>query len=434
MSAAPIKITNCYEEYDENLWIELNTLLIYKSRTFMFNSHVIITELDGTLIKMVSKKSLYENDGNGVELYGNAKKLRSDQHSVIILSNQISTGASAYDAIKLKLSAFLNATHLPVLAVFALRPNCFAKPHTKMWTVYVKTLYRDHGAKVVESIVVSSRGGFAREIFDKKEEKVVLKRQTDDVDIAFAHNIESQFIAIDTFLNPSSVPKVTQWNSHIIAPELRKDYILSTNMNMETAHQKNKLTGPSGNDFFYDSFATQKIDEIILKGWKQLPKSDTLVILVFGAPTSGKSTLIKELNKRVAVSNWGKHNTLKYLDLASMSSRSMVRAADKYLAQRFNLMIEGVFPNEISRAPFIALAQKHNSSILLIEVNPGIEICKLFNHLRVETVTDLTELVALSKYYDYRGRYIHPAPIKNCVYVLYRPIVVMNNILQKYRF
>jgi hypothetical protein len=300
---------------------------------------------------------------------------------------------------------------VPIIAVFALKRNCFMKPHTKMWTLikkYYKMECKENMGQVKEAVLISSRGGYSEEIFDKKLDRIVHKKISDDVDLAFAHNIGVRFINIDHFFDMVSNPKAPQWNSEIIAPEFRKEYI--------------------------EQLALHE-NEDIFRIWMSLPRTDNYMIMIMGSPTSGKTTLAKEIMTRCAKSKWGEKNKLMYLNNTDNTLTRLKKLTKKYISERCSILLDGEFPNEHYRGDLIDIAIQNNMSYLIINVNPGLEIARLLNHVRIETCGDLDELTPKSKYIEYRGRYIKPVvSSSHGAYLVYKPKIIVSDILMNYRF
>ena len=398
--------------YYDNGWKELDTLLLYQSMDFKFNSNVVIVELDNTLIKNISKKKLYENEfdeNKSIDLYLNnsMRKFKSNDFSVIILSNQITTSDNNYDIIKLKIKRFIEKTHIPVLAIFALRPNCFMKPHTKLWNL-VKQYYKLKNRFITNGMVISNHGGNFIEKYNKKTDIVTGKFVSDDIDRAFAHNIGLPFVSIENFLEITNNKPILKWTSSIIPPELRIELLEG----LRNYHNKNVF------------------EEI-----SRMPKSDTYLIIIFGAPCSGKTTLAREIVKQWRSSKLNDTNAIKFYTTHKYSINKINKLCEKSINSRFSVLVDGEYPNNNYRKNIIETAKKNKSNIIYIEVNPDFEISKLLNHVRVENNNDpKLELISLSKFYEYRGKYIKPTTDLNSIYILYRPNLIPTNSLTKYRY
>jgi len=399
--------------YDEN-WKELDTILLYQSHDFKFNSNIVIVELDNTLIKSVSKKKLYENqfdeNNKSIELYldNTMRKFKSNEFSVIILSNQISKNDNNYDIIKLKVKKFIEKTNIPILAFFALRPNYFMKPHTKLW-ILLKQYYKLRNKDIKNGMVISNNGGMFVEKYHKKTDSVTGKFISDDIDRAFANNIGLTFISIENFLEITNNKSKLKWTSSIIPPELRIELI------EELRNYKNKN---------------------IFNELENLGKNyDTYLIIVFGAPCSGKTTLSREIIKTWRSNKLNENKAIKFYSGNLYSVNKINNLTKQALENRISVLVDGEFPNNNYRKFIVDVAKKNNSGILYIEVNPDFEMSKLLNHIRVETSNDpKIELIPTNKFYEYRGKYIKPVVDKNSSYILYKPNLIPTNILTKFRF
>jgi histidinol phosphatase-like enzyme/adenylate kinase family enzyme len=404
------KVRKLFNTHDMH-WTETNSMLIYKSPNFVYSPNIIIADLDGVLIKKNNVKNLYKKTTNlkgelceSVQLYSNniARLIRAANVSLVIVSNQCTSSKVLYDIIKLKLESFIELTNLPVIALFPLKNNCFAKPHTKTWPM-INYFFQQRSIKIVNTAVIGANAGMIEE---KLTDGIIVHDIVNaDTDRSYAHNIGASFIRADHFYGISrDIP--LRWTSDIVEPEVRRKLIRFLN----------------------------KIEKPDL--WEEIKKikADLYLIMIFGAPTCGKTTIANKLLETIKKEEWGDTNRIEYYEKKVHMSR-----IEKCFKNSIHVMLDGEYPNNLVRAPYLELAKKYNAAVVLIEVNVGMEMSKLFNHVRVENSkrTDLT-LVKKENYYKYRGDYITPT-ISNSEgnkqkYILYCPTIELDNKILDMRF
>ena len=257
-----------YKEYLP-YWKDLGDALMYKSPDFIFKQYVIILELENCLINKIVTSDLYHNiaEIREVKTYNEQfiKTInnQSQYYSIVILSNHIVYSKLNKDIIKKKLELFIEKYKFPILALFALSNNNLSKPHTGMWTLLNK--YYNHVGKkeIQKAIMVSDNAG--RIIENEKKNKIKYDRT--DMDRAFAHNINIPFYTVKEYLSSDKKEKFN-WNKKCIPQEAREIYI-------------NKLSEYKNPDI---------IERVREKG-----DSSCYMIIIYGAPRSGKTTFAKKL-------------------------------------------------------------------------------------------------------------------------------------------
>lgn len=361
------------QEFSDN-WKDLGSVLIYQSETFQFKTHVVICEFEDCLIKRTTNMGLYHAiEPKKIVPFDEKFTKRitqiSTDVSIIIISNQTKSGKLLIDAIKRKLEAFLLEHNIPLLALFALKPNRLSKPHTGMWT-FLNAYFRTTGdCKIYKACVVSNLGGRITET-EKKSGKINVSVDRTDLDRAFANNAGIPYHTIGEFLDQPE-EKYT-WNIKTLAPEIRGKYL--------------------------DMLLQYKNPNIFAKLF-ELGKYDAYMIGIFGAPRSGKTSLARHLLDKWRESKFGEFNAIKRLGNDKYTAVRRINLAKKLLADRISIIIDGACHTRKLRLPYEKLAEERNMSILWIEVNPGLHMSFIFNHVAVELSDD--ESVCLYSDVDY---------------------------------
>ncbi len=395
--------------YSEN-WRNLGTVLFYQDSTFKFRQNVIILELDDCLIKDVTAHKLY-NTLNPIQLQINEDLVRglkkeSVENSIVILSNQVSSSKLNTDMIKFKLEYFIKQSGLSVLAMFALIPNKFMKPHTGMWKLL--NLYAERNyVNIKNTIVVSHLGGL---IVDKNTHAhgAIKFVSTKDTDRAFAWNILADYYSIDEYLERADKEPPYQWDHDVISPELRQQYF-------DILHKMENVN--------------------IFQELAKLGDRSAWVIFIYGAPRCGKTRLAKLIIKKWRASEFGKHNAIERLDLTEFKPRGRLNKFKKLIDDRISVIIDGTCHNDELRDPFLEHIKDRNIGILYINVNIGLRMAKVLNHVAVEDATDeKTTLYKSREYAIYRSTYKKPRVGPNAILIDYYPKLETRETVMKYRY
>lgn len=392
-------------EYSDN-WKDLGSVLVYQSKTFQFNSLVVITEFEGCLIKKTTPTKLYHaiNPKELVvynENFLKQIKQESMDFSIVIISNVFGTGKLITDAIKYKIELFCEKHNIPILALFAVKRNRLSKPHTGMWDFVNAYFQRVGDARIQKACVVSDYGG---RLAEHETAKGIIKIKPDntDTDRAFAHNIGVPYHTIAEYLNPD-VKEKFNWNTNCLSPELREVHI-------------NKLSTYKNPNIFSKLF--------------ELGMHDSYMIIIYGAPRSGKTTLAKELIKKWRSTKYGESHAIKRFGLDKFSKATRIRHAHKTLLDRISVIIDGAAHTPQLREPFELMAQETKTPILYIEVNPGLGMAHIFNHVAVETSIDENiELYDMKEYLFYKSKVVKPKG-----YIAYCPVIKKTKQVLEYRY
>jgi len=392
-----------------NYWHSSDTVHIYHDPKFEFHDHIIITELDGCLIKNISPSKLYDTlNKYDVELnnpdFIKILKRRLEGKSLVILSNQVNSSRRIIDMIKIKMEAVAELLNIPIFAVFSTTPNKFSKPHTGMWKL-LNFYYTKRERKINNAIIVSHQGG----IIDRKEFKnrnAYTKVKVYDYDRAFAYNIGIPYLTPQEFMTGEK--ELFTWDENIIPPEVRIEY--------------KKIV---------DAYDNPKI-------FKEMAKfnSDLMMIIVLGPPRSGKTRFSRYIIREWRNSAYGKHNEIKRLGLDNYTRTRRINQVSKFLSDRISVIIDGGCHIERQRRPFIEMAKKNNIPILYVDVNSGYEMAKVFNHACVEEAKDeTTELHKELVYHEYRSTYRKPyVNGSTSRYIMISPKIENRDTVMTYRY
>jgi DNA 3'-phosphatase len=408
------------KDYSNN-WKDLDTLLVYHPQSFQFQSHIIILELDDCIIKNIKSTALYDTR-NKKDIEFNEDMIRkilrdSTDKGIVILSNQTHGNKLIVDMVKRKLEAVIELTKLPIIAFFALKTNCFCKPHTGMWQL-LNGYYRQFGSTFIKNaIIVSNEGGIIN-TKEKKNGDIVSKVTHSDIDRAFAWNIGCEYYTIDEYLDSGNRDRLGQnqsklikfqWNTNIISPEIRKIYV----------EEINKM--PRIN---------------IFKELSTLGNSDSYVIFIFGAPRCGKTTLAKEIINKWRGSKFGEKNEIKRLGPDKFTKGKLFGLYKKYVNDRISVILDGIEMINEYRNKFISFINGKNISILYIEINIGLEMAKLFNHVCVEeSKNDKITIRKMQDFYIYKSRYKNrKIATANSKSIVYFPVIDERKTVMEYRY
>ena len=392
-------------EYSQN-WKDLGSVLVYQSPTFQFKDRVLITDFESCLIKKITSSKLYHAiDPKSIEPYNETflKQLinESKDYSVVIISNVFGNGKLIIDALKRKMEAFTEEYKIPILGLFAVKPNRMSKPHTGMW-VFLNGFYRKFGdTTIYKACVVSDFGG---RLLEKELKNGSIKTSSDrtDLDRAFANNIGIPFHTISEYIKPDTKEKFN-WNTNCLSPELRAIYV-------------DKLSEYKNPNIFAKLFA--------------LRKCDTYMIIIYGAPRSGKTTLAKELIHTWRASQFGINHAIKRLGTDKYTKTKRVNETRKLLKDHISVIIDGNAHTNALRKMYEDVAAEFNVPVLTIEVNPGLGMAHIFNHVAVETAQDEdVSLYDIKDYYACKSRVSRAKDV-----ILYCPVIKKTKQVMEFRY
>jgi DNA 3'-phosphatase len=401
---------NVLEKKYSSYWRNLGTVLTYQRPDFQFRSSVIITDIDDCLLKPLSAAKIYNTvNKNNFEIYSSdfIKKLQKEcqDHSIIILSNQVNSNGLNIDIIKRKVEKIVEELQIPVMGVFAITPNCFMKPHTGMWRL-LNAYYKKYGnTSIQKAVVVSDEGGFIIE--DIKKNGMIKKTVYSDVDRAFAHNINTSYKSIDEFLEYDVITKFG-WDQKTIDPDTRQEYI----------KQIKKITNPN-----------------IPKELGRFGNRDIYIIMIMGAPRSGKTTLAKDIVARWRKSPFGYYNEIYRLGMDKYTNKRRLKTFKKTIDDRISIILDGGCHTDRLRKPYLDWIKNKDIPLLCIEVNCGLEMAKVFNHAHVEESPDDTVTLYKNREYNiYKSMYNTPFETDNLHYIMYVPTIQLKPSVINFRY
>jgi hypothetical protein len=402
-------ITKIERPYHEN-WkqIENPKLLLYIDATFQFKSDIIITELEGCLIKKISDKKLYDKFNiNDIKLYDTqlikvlTKECSHGNKSLIILSNQISNNKLLLDGIKQKFEAFLDMSRIPVFAIFALECNRYMKPHTGMWKIlngyYAKFA---EGRKILNYIVIGNEGG---QITQTKAGPIV---KCTDTDRAFAWNINCYFYTVFEYLHQDMDEEAHIWSRAVLWPDTRKLYA--------------------------EELRKQHNSKIIFEELAKLKTSDEYVIVILGPPRCGKTKLANNL-----VATWNKSLLSKNHAIIHLTDKNKIlKQFIKTLTNRISVILELKNGSIKARSEYIDYCRKNSIPILYIIINIGV-MSLVLNHVSVETAKkENVLLIPHRRYAEYKSTFQRPSNNQTDLerYVVYSPIIEPSDEVLVFRY
>ena len=162
----------------------------------------------------------------------------------------------------------------------------------------------------------------------------------------------------------------------------------------------------------------------------KLGQHDTYMMIIYGPPRSGKTTLSKELVKKWKTSNYGQSRALMRFGLDKYTKNKRHTHVKKTLLNRISVIVDGDAHTPALREPFEKIAEITKTPILYIEVNPGLGMSYIFNHVAVETSLDeKVELYGMPEYLFYKSKVVRPKTA-----VLYCPVIKKTKQVMQFRY
>lgn len=269
-------------------------------------------DLDHTLIKPKSGKT-HPKDKDDMEIcFPNIKEklneLHKNDYSIVIFSNQSSFDKPEKKEIIIsRIEKFLQLMDLPITVMISTEGDYCRKPNTGMWDFF-------NGINVEESFYVGDAAGRTRNPLTKKKDFSCSDRM-------FALNLGCKFYTPEKFFQPESFSSV---EIHVL--------------------NKTFSTFPSSQP------------ELDLENYE--------VVMLIGPPASGKSTLTKNLDDFVSVSQ----DELKY-------KAKCVKAMETIIKKGHKVIVDNTHGKISSRKQYLEIAKKHNKKVLAVEFNITKEQC-----------------------------------------------------------
>lgn len=379
-------------------WKDIGSMLVYQDKGFQFHSDVYIVELEGCLIKCISNMKVYQSDAIEIACEELIDRFKAAADiSIIIMSNHISNMGVNLDIIKQKTERLMQRVKIPFLCIYALKPNCFMKPHTGMWK-FLNAFYRTYGQKNIHTTtLISDEGGICAENGE----------YTSDVDRAFAENIGAKYRSINEYLY--GCKEEYKWDPRIIGPEIRQKYV----------EEINKYENPN-----------------ILEKLLEFGEQELYVVFITGAPRCGKTKLAKQITR-----DWQKNKQLgvthavEILDHREYTECKRRKLFKKALDDRISVILDGGCYTTKLRKPYIEYLEEKNIPALFVEVNCGFRMAEVLNHAYVErSGSESATLYPTRDYCVYRSQFTKPPDSQLLRYVLYMPRIDQHDAVMKFRY
>ena len=148
------------------------------------------------------------------------------------------------------------------------------------------------------------------------------------------------------------------------------------------------------------------------------------VIMITGPPRTGKTSLAYNIIKYWRNSSIGKNNQIFRLGLDKNGQKNRLNKYKKYIKNKVSIVLDDGCHTQKLRLSYLKTAFENNTAVLFIEVNCGLQMAKVFNHVHVEESNrDDVYLHKLEDYYAYRSQYEEPAINNNLHTMIYTPII-----------
>jgi len=322
-------------------------------------------DLDDTIIKTKSGKKFPRDREDWVFAYDNTKDIlqKLDQtYNIIIITNQkrLKKYELRDDFIE-KIDAIVRALDIPINIYISTSEGYYRKPFTGLW-VFIKSHPKSKSKK---SFYCGDAAG--------REGNVGRKGDFAATDWMFAHNLKIKFMTPENiFLRDK-----TQITHDL--PDYLAKYV-GTNRKIK------------------------------------LEKSKKMMVLMCGYPGSGKSTIAKSLDFKIASNDLlgSKSKVKKYVNECIQSDQ--------------NIVIDNVNHTKKNREEFIKIAKKHGYSVTIIYVDNDINFCYYMNQLRTELSQGSKKLVPKIAYYTIKKRFEIPQA-SECDH-----LVILSNKVKSYEY
>lgn len=298
----------------ESLYYKINKL----------SSNIAAFDLDYTLIKPKSGNKFPKNKddwkfiNDKVKLYLNA--LNNNSYSIVIFTNQkgISKGELTISDFHEKIKKINDELGFELNIFISTKDDMYRKPMTGMWDFMIKKSEVEVDYK--NSFYVGDAAG---RVYKKRKD-----HSSDD--LFFANNVNVHFFTPEKFFNEE-----------------------------DEKHKVNKFNLKSNNKDFHLSIDHTKKN----------------MILMVGAPASGKSYISKNYFKNYKIINQDKLRT----------KNKCLQKTVEYLNNNKNLIIDNTNPTISGRKEYLNLADDYDYNKIIINFNIPRNVVKYLNKYRVQT-------------------------------------------------
>jgi adenylate kinase family enzyme len=414
------------------MWEQKNTVLIYRSSDFGFKPSVAGCGLTNTILKNGSKswemwspqildkfQTIHESGGsivfisNQYEVNVNTIKAKFKDFMKSFVVREITDENPVLES-KVSISGDENSPilkSLPVMALFAMKKNCFKKPFTNMWKVLGFIYYAEQHAMPNEktSIIIGGQnGGFYMKKKKTDDKKYWVKDFTSrlDTDRAFADNIGVKFIWSNSFFTGKSETK-WQWNPYIMSVENR----------IKSIKASKKIIEP---DF--------------MLSLEELPKSDKYLIIIMGRPSSGKTTLSKRIIEQIQLKHYENYKINVVNDFKKKFTKKFQTEIKNMIFENTTIIICN-YSDYKNRNKYIKLARIYEVPSMIVHMTTEMKVCKVLNHTKIQTsrIFEL-ELHDDKAYQTWDKYYEEPEYAEDDITVVSYPLVLRYRPEVKFRF
>ena len=393
-------------------WNSTSNIIYFISKKFIYSPNVSIFNFIDTLVK-VNKDGIKFFYKNIPEKFYNLYK----NNASIVIYQSISENNINYIQEKFllfidKLNYEINNTYnnkiennnksikLPIMVFFSIKNNSFAKPCTGVWKM-INLLYKKK-KKLINSNKCIMVGNLAGRI---KENNI--KKDINVSDRAFAFNINIKFSTPEGFFKNNEIKHISKWRWD--------EKFLSNNEKKYLIEQKSNISSPN----------------II----NNIMKLDNLckIIFITGMPSSGKSAICKNLQKKIYETN--NKIICKILD---ENTNIIIKKIEFILNNHLNdkksteliLLIDITF-NYIEFINILKILIKFKLQTLIIETSINDKFNKLLNFINVENNN-----IYIIKPYEWKkyNSEINKIPklINNLKFIKYIKLPILPNISKEF--
>lgn len=302
-------------------------------------NNIACFDLDHTLIKPNDNRKLPKDSEDYIYLNNVVKKLYdlyNNNYNIVIFTNQ--SGNKLNDVLDKIHNIFLELLPIQLSIYIATKNDYYRKPHTGMFELFI--VQNRIELNNIDNIFYCGDAAGRKCDFACS-------------DYAFVYNIALKYINIDKELRKIK----------FYTPE---QLFLDNTDSFKINCKDNSLQYV--NDYYDEIRQTLNVPHIEL--------SDTQEIIVMcGFPCSGKSNIAKKL--------YSKNKNYIIISKDDHQSRSMSYIKNS-LINKLSVVVDDTNVTELTRAPYIEIAKKHNIPIKCIHVNTNLDMCKHLNDMRVE--------------------------------------------------
>ncbi len=338
---------------------------------YKYSPSVAIFSLWGTLVEEDEKEEVTVPE----QVLKQLRKIHEHDSSIVIISNQT---RRTLENAKTWYKTLTGATNVPIGCIFSFLNDRNRKPMMGMFELLEEIHHKQSGQYICRDkcILVGRAGGQVR----KSGSQLSAKTKTEeDYDRAFAENINIMYVQPKLFFGEIKKSDVWKWGNKVISPDRRKQII---NKNLE----ESRIVRPP------------ELIELIRNAMLKMAKHDNYVVLFVGLPCSGKTTELKKLTKYFEPFIIITDNEADYLD----DIKIRLHEGKHIFIDRKGMEIF----NE--REKILEICDKYEAGVIIVNINITVELCMLFDHIRVQRTPNI-ELLPETAYTSFLRKYQEPA-------------------------